>query len=231
MNGALNAFSPAFGNQKKENLTLMVTKNSKLKTKNGNGKVVIVSGPSGVGKSTICKEVVKRLKNTRLSVSVTTRPKGENEVDGRDYWFISEQQFQRRVNEGSLLEHAEVFGHLYGTPKDKVEEALRAGETIILEIDVQGAKQVKAIYLAAVMIFILPPTQRELAERMNLRGREDTEATEERLNGASTEIAAAWQYYKHMVINDNLEQAVKEVVQIIRQSIVDSADSPQGEKE
>jgi guanylate kinase len=209
----------------------MVIKKSKLRTKNGNGKVVIVSGPSGVGKSTICKEVVKRLKNTRLSVSVTTRPKGENEVDGRDYWFISEQQFQRRVNEGSLLEHAEVFGHLYGTPKDKVEEALRAGETIILEIDFQGAKQVKAIYPVAVMIFILPPTQRELAERINLRGREDTEATEERLNGASTEIAAAWQYYENMVINDNLEQAVKEVVQIIRQSIVDSTDSPQGEKE
>jgi len=197
----------------------MVTKNSKLRTKNGNGKVVVVSGPSGVGKSTICKEAVKRLNNAHLSVSVTTRPKGENEVDGRDYWFISEQQFQRRVNKGLLLEYAEVFGHLYGTPKDKVEEALQAGETIILEIDVQGANQVKVIYPAAVMIFILPPTRKELAERMNLRDREDAEAAEERLNGAGTEIAAAWQYYEHMVINDNLEQAVKEVVQIIKQSI------------
>ncbi len=183
------------------------------------GKVVVVSGPSGVGKSTICKEVVNRLNNVHLSVSVTTRPKGESEVDGQDYWFISEQQFQQRVNEGSLLEYADVFGHLYGTPKDKVEEALQANETIILEIDVQGAKQVKVIYPAAVMIFILPPSQRKLAERMNLRGREDTEAAEERLNGASTEIAAAWQYYENMVINDDLEQAVKEVVQIIKQSI------------
>jgi guanylate kinase len=183
------------------------------------GKVVVVSGPSGVGKSTICKEVVNRLNNAHLSVSVTTRPKSESEVDGRDYWFISEQQFQQRINKGLLLEYAEVFGHLYGTPKDKVEEALQAGETIILEIDVQGAKQVKAIYPAAVMIFILPPSQRELAERMNLRGREDSEATEERLNGAGTEIAAAWQYYEYMVINDDLEQAVKEVVQIIKQSI------------
>ncbi len=217
----------------------MVTKNSKLKTKSGSGKVVVVSGPSGVGKSTICKEVVKRLENSRLSISVTTRPKGENEIDGRDYWFISEQQFQRRVNEGSLLEHAKVFGHFYGTPKIEVEEALWAGETIILEIDVQGAKQVKAIYPAAVMIFILPPTQKELAERMNLRGREDTQTAEKRLNGAGVEIAAAWQYYEHMVINDDLEQAVKEIVQIIKQSIVDStpstssgrADSPQGEKE
>ncbi len=194
------------------------------------GTVVVVSGPSGVGKSTICKEVVKRLKNTRISVSVTTRPKGENEVDGRDYWFISEEQFRQRVSEGTLLEHAEVFGNFYGTPKDKVEEALRAGETIILEIDVQGAKQIKAIYPAAVMIFILPPTQRELAERMNNRGREDAQTAEKRLNGAGVEIAAAWQYYEHMVINDDLEQAVKEIVQIIKQSIVDSTSSPQGEK-
>jgi guanylate kinase len=198
-----------------ENLTLMATKNPKLKA----GKVVVVSGPSGVGKSTICKEVVKRLKNTRLSVSVTTRPKSENEVDGRDYWFISEQQFQQRVKEGTLLEHAEVFGHFYGTPKAEVEEVLRAGETIILEIDVQGAKQIKAMYPDAVMIFILPPTQKELAERMNQRGREDVQAAEERLNGAGVEIAAAWQYYEHMVINDDLEQAVKEIVQIIKQSI------------
>ena len=211
------------------------TKNGSGKSAKGeispNGGVVVVSGPSGVGKSTICKEVVKRLKNTHLSVSVTTRPKGENEVDGRDYWFVSEQQFQQRVNDGSLLEHAEVFGHFYGTLKTEVEEALRAGETIILEIDVQGARQIKAVYPAAVMIFILPPTQKELAERMNLRGREDVQAAEKRLNGAGVEIAAAWQYYEHMVINDDLKQAVKEIVQIIKQSIVDSADSPQGEKE
>jgi guanylate kinase len=197
----------------------METQNSKLKAKDRGGKVVVVSGPSGVGKSTICKEAVNRLSNARLSVSVTTRPKGESEVDGQDYWFISEEQFQQRVKRGLLLEYAEVFGHLYGTPKDKVEEALQAGETIILEIDVQGAKQVKVIYPDAVMIFILPPSQKALAERMNLRGREDTEATEERLDGASTEIAAAWQYYEHMVINDDLEQAVEEMVQIIKQSI------------
>jgi guanylate kinase len=229
MDSSLRDYSPLSVQQVGYNR--MVRKNLKLETKNTTGKVVIVSGPSGVGKSTICKEVVKRLNNTHLSVSVTTRPKGEKEVNGRDYWFVSEQQFQQRVNEGSLLEHAEVFGHFYGTPKDKVEEVLREGETIILEIDVQGAKQVKAIYPAAVMIFILPPTQKELAQRMNLRGREDAQTAEERLNGAGAEIAAAWQYYKHMVINDDLEQAVKEVVQIIEQSVVDSASSPQGDKE
>ena len=182
---------------------------------NRKGKVVIVSGPSGVGKSTICEEVVNRLDNIYLSISVTTRPKSEAEVDGRDYWFISKQEFQERIDKGLLLEHAEVFGHLYGTPKDKVEEALRAGETVILEIDVQGAKQAKIIFPDAEMIFILPPTEKDLVERMGNRGREAADAAEERLSGASSEIAAAWQYYKHMVINEDLEQAVDECVQII----------------
>jgi len=187
-------------------------------TKRRKGKVVIVSGPSGVGKSTICKEVVKRLSNVYLSVSVTTRPRSEAEVDGEDYWFISEREFQERLDKGLLLEYAEVFGHLYGTPKDKIDAALQVGKSVILEIDVQGAKQAKRIYRDAVMIFILAPSQRELAERMKLRGREDIETAQERLNEAGTEVAAAWQYYEHMVINDDLQQAVGEVIQIIQQS-------------
>ncbi|UCE99116.1 MAG: guanylate kinase [Planctomycetota bacterium] len=186
------------------------------KQNNKKGKVVIVSGPSGVGKSTICKEVVKRLDKAYLSVSVTTRPKAESEVNGQDYLFLSTEEFSRWVEKGLLLEHAEVFGHLYGTPKDKVEEALQSGKTTILEIDVQGAKQVKTIHPDAVMIFILPPTQKELANRMSNRGREDTAKVEERLDGAGTEIAAAWQYYEYMIINDNLEQAVSEMTQIIK---------------
>jgi len=187
-------------------------------TKRRKGKMVIVSGPSGVGKSTICKEAVKRLKDVYLSVSVTTRPRSEAEIDGQDYWFISESEFQERIDKGLLLEYAEVFGHLYGTPKDRVDEALQAGKSVILEIDVQGAKQAKRIYRDVVMIFILAPSQKELAERMKLRGREDIEAAQKRLDEAGTEIAAAWQYYEHMVINDDLQQAVSEVVQIIQQS-------------
>jgi guanylate kinase len=186
------------------------------------GKVVIVSGPSGVGKSTICKEVVKRLDNIYLSVSVTTRPKSKAEVDGQDYWFISEQEFQEQIDKGLLLEHAEVFGHLYGTPKDKVEETLKEGKSVILEIDVQGAKQAQMIFPDAIMIFILPPTEKDLVERMDNRGREAAEAAEERLNGASSEIAAAWQYYKHMVINEDLQQAVDECIQIIEDSTRES---------
>ena len=187
-------------------------------TKNRNGKAVIVSGPSGVGKSTICKEVAKRLNNVYLSTSVTTRPRSQAEVDGQDYWFISENEFQQRINKGLLLEYAKVFGHLYGTPKDKVDEALQSGHSVILEIDVQGAKQVKRIHKDAVMIFIFPPSQKELAERMKHRGRENGQSAEERLELASGEIAAAWQYYKHMVINKDLQQAVNEVVEIIQQN-------------
>lgn len=184
-------------------------------TNNGKGRVVIVSGPSGVGKSTICKEIVRRLDYVYLSISVTTRPKSDTEIDGQDYWFISEEDFRDRIDRGLLLEHAEVFGHLYGTPKDKVEEALQASKVVILEIDVQGAIKTKVVYPDAVTIFILPPSAKELAERLNHRGREEGEVAEERLNGASAEIAAAWQHYKHMVINEDLQQAVKECVQII----------------
>ena len=111
-----------------------------------------------------------------------------------------------------------MFGHLYGTPRDKVEAAVKEGKNVILEIDVQGAKQALVIYPDAVMIFILPPTEKDLVERMGNRGREAADAAEERLSGASSEIAAAWQYYKHMVINKDLQQAVDECVQIIEDS-------------
>jgi len=182
------------------------------------GKIVIVSGPSGVGKSTICKEVVRRLKKVRLSVSVTTREKGENEVDGGNYWFVSKEQFQEWIDKEQLLEYAEVFGHLYGTPRDKVEEALAAGETIILEIDVQGAGQVRAKYPEAKMIFVLPPRHKDLVERLQKRGRDEIEAAKDRLNGADIEIAAGWRFYEHMVINEDLEQAINEVIKIIQQA-------------
>jgi len=184
-------------------------------TNNGKGRVVIVSGPSGVGKSTICKEILKRLDYVYLSVSATTRPKSDMEVNGKDYWFVSKEEFQERIEKGLLLEYAQVFGHFYGTPKDKVDEALQAGKVVILEIDVQGAKIAKTVYPDAVMIFILAPSEKDLAKRLNQRGREAGEVAEERLNGASAEIAAAWQYYEHMVINEDLQQAVNECVQII----------------
>jgi guanylate kinase len=194
------------------------------KNKDTKGRIVIISGPSGVGKSTICKELVSRMDNICLSVSVTTREKSEQEVDGKDYWFISREQFEQRIADDLLLEYAEVFGNFYGTPQDKVDQTLAEGKDVILEIDVQGARQTKAKYPDAIMLFILPPTQKELAERLNDRGREDEESAEERLNGAGTEIAAAWQHYEHMVINDDLEQAVNEVIHIIEEIETHEAD-------
>jgi guanylate kinase len=189
------------------------------KNKNQRGKVIVVSGPSGVGKSTICREVVRRMENVRLSVSVTTRKPGPGEQNGRDYWFVSEQEFQERIERGLLLEYANVFGNLYGTPKDKVDEALEAGQSVILEIDVQGGRQAKEAYPDAVMIFILPPNEQTLADRIGQRGRDSDEVIEKRLDKASTEIASAWQYYNNMVINEDLEHAINEVIQIIERAL------------
>jgi guanylate kinase len=188
------------------------------KTNINKGQIVIVSGPSGVGKSTICKMIVERMGNACLSVSVTTRPKSKIEENGKDYWFITKQEFQERIDKGLLLEYANVFGNMYGTPKDKVDEILEEGKTIILEIDVQGARQVKEIYPDAIMIFILPPSSKVLSERISGRGRDSSDSIELRMKKANAEIEAARKLYKHLVVNENLQQAVDECVQIIKQS-------------
>ncbi len=186
---------------------------------NHSGTVIVISGPSGAGKSTICREVVRRLEDVHLSVSLTTRPPGPNEQDGRDYWFVSEQEFRDRIERGLLLEYADVFGNLYGTPKDKVDEALEAGRNVILEIDVQGGRQAKAAYPDAVMVFILPPDEKTLADRIGRRGRDSAEVIKKRLDKANAEIAAAKPYYDNMVINDNLEHAINEVIRIIEHAL------------
>lgn len=179
------------------------------------GKLVIISGPSGVGKSTICTRVVKEL-DAFLSVSATTRFKGESEVDGQNYWFLSTDEFEKRIEQNDFLEYAKVFENYYGTPKQPVDDALAEGRVVILEIDVQGALQVKKQRPEAMMLFILPPRKEVLQERIDSRGRgEDALTKKRRLETAATEIAAAWQHYDHLVVNDDLDQAVREVIAVI----------------
>lgn len=195
--------------------------------KQARGKVIVVSGPSGVGKSTICREVSQRLDNVDVSVSVTTRAPGPGEQDGRDYWFVSEPEFRQRLEQDLLLEYAEVFGNLYGTPKDKVDEALEAGRSVILEIDVQGGRQAKAAYPDAVMIFILPPDEKTLADRLGRRGRDAADVTEKRLDGARHEIAGARGAYDNMVVNEDLEHAIGEVIRIVENALRGEEASPE----
>ncbi|MHC4130744.1 MAG: guanylate kinase [Planctomycetota bacterium] len=180
------------------------------------GKIIVISGPSGVGKSTITSEVIRRLPELYLSISSTTRPKAENETDGLEYFFISREDFEQGIKDDNFLEHAEVFGNLYGTPKDRTMKKLDEGKTVILEIDVQGGTQVQRLYPDVNMIFIVPPSQKALAQRIQNRGRENSEQAETRLELADDEIASAWKNYNHIVINDDLEPAVAEVIQIIK---------------
>ena len=178
-------------------------------------KLIIISGPSGVGKSTICKQVVEKL-SAFLSVSSTTRPQSESEEQGCEYNFLSRREFEEMIPNDAFLEYAEVFGNYYGSPTEPVDEALAAGRIVILEIDVQGASRVKKVRPWVKTIFILPPRTKDLRERIDGRGRgEDEETKKRRLETASREIAAAWQHYDYMVINDDLDQAVQEVIDII----------------
>ncbi len=182
------------------------------------GTLVILSGPSGVGKSTICRRLVERL-GASLSVSATTRPQGRREVNGKDYWFLSREQFEDKIRCGEFLEYAEVFGNLYGTPADAVREQIAEGKTVILEIDVQGGRAVRKLFPKALLLFLLPPDMTALAERIQGRNRgEDAETLRRRLEAAQREIDEAKTFYTKMIVNDDLEKAIREVVEAIGQN-------------
>ncbi|HSV26253.1 MAG TPA: guanylate kinase [Sedimentisphaerales bacterium] len=177
------------------------------------GRLVVISGPSGVGKSTICRELVKRT-GALLSVSMTTRPRTPSEVDGVDYHFVTRQQFRKMLKDGAFLEHAEVFGNMYGTPAEPAISAVNAGKSVILEIDVQGGLQIKKAFPDALLVFILPPDAGELAQRINRRARDSADETQKRLVSSTDEMAVAWKNYSHMVVNDDLEHAINMITKM-----------------
>jgi len=177
------------------------------------GMLVIISGPSGSGKGT----VVKRLdpsKGYAVSISVTTRKPREGEVDGRDYFFISEEKFADMRKEDALLEHAAYVGNYYGTPRFYVEEKISMGSVVILEIEVNGALQVKDKFPEAVLVFLMPPTLIELQQRLVGRATEDAVTIEDRLKKAFVEIPLI-DRYDYLVINDNIEDAVAKINTIV----------------
>ena len=195
---------------------MTVAQGSHRKTRRSTtGQIVVISGPSGVGKSTICRELIQRLDKAYLTVSATTRARAATEVEGKDYWFISKEEFLRRIKQGAFLEYAEVFGNYYGTPRDQVEQALGQGKAVILEIDVQGGKQAKQVYPDATMIFIVAPDGQALQGRLAGRGREDAAAMQRRLAKAEQETQAARGHYDWFVVNDDLERAIGQIVEII----------------
>lgn len=181
------------------------------------GLLVVLSGPSGVGKTTIVREVLNRLGGV-FSVSATTRARAANETDGTDYFFISEEEFQRMIDADEFLEFARVFGRTwYGTPRKTVLEQLEKGELVVLDIDVQGGQQVKARMPEAFAIFIEPPSEDELLRRLRARRREDDATIERRFAEAKVEIATARSSgaYDQFIVNDDLEAAIRTVCNLI----------------
>jgi len=177
------------------------------------GKMIVISGPSGSGKSTICKRL---LEDPRVvfSVSATTRAKREGEVDGRDYHFLSRDEFKRRVERGEFIEHAEVFGNMYGTLRAPMHEALAQEKLYLLEIDVQGALQLKALGEPGIYIFVAPPDFAELRRRLVKRNTETPEMLERRLHKAEDEYRER-NKYDHIVVNGDLGTAVNEIRAIV----------------
>ena len=177
------------------------------------GKLFILSGPSGAGKGTICKALLAEA-DLELSVSMTTRNPRTGETEGESYYFVSKEEFLRKIDASGFLEYAEVYGNFYGTPKQPVIDKLSAGTDVILEIDMQGALKVKENYPDGVFIFILPPSMSELRKRLTGRGTETAEAIEMRLGETLKELSYI-DKYDYCVVNGQLEEAVARVKAIV----------------
>lgn len=179
------------------------------------GQLIVVSGPSGSGKDTvICKAMKKMGDKAFLSVSMTTRQKRGNEKDGVDYYFVSKDEFESHIHNGDMLEYAQYGSNYYGTPIAPIKERMNNGETVFLNIEVQGGASIRKLMPEAVQIFIIPPSMKELERRLRKRATEDEEAIRKRMLIAESEISRACEY-DYIVINDDLDDAVKELLDII----------------
>ena len=182
---------------------------------NKEGMLILFSGPSGVGKDTVLDVVLNKNKSLQKSISLTTRSIRDNETDGKDYYFISSDKFEDMISKGEVLEYAQYGVNMYGTPKAPVDKWLSEGKTVVLKIEVQGAKNIKEMYPDSVGIFLLPPSMEVLEKRLRSRGTETEEDIRRRLEIARDEIHKSVDY-DYFVINDELETASDDVLTIIR---------------
>lgn len=179
------------------------------------GTLIVISAPSGAGKGTICRKLLKRNKNLCMSISMTTRSPREGEENGVDYYFVSKEEFKKRISEGKFLEYAKVHNdNYYGTPKDKVDEWLKEEKDVILEIDIQGALEINDKVKEAIFIFIMPPSMQILKQRLIKRNTETKEQLIERFKTAYKEINEVSKY-NYVVINDDINLAVKKIESIL----------------
>ena len=180
------------------------------------GLMLVLSSPSGAGKTTISRKLLDRDKNLTMSVSVTTRPKRPGETDGRDYHFISEAAYAELVDDSGLLEHADVFGHKYGTPRGPVEQALAAGRDVLFDIDWQGTRQLAdAARQDLVSVFVLPPSGRELARRLHTRAEDPEDVIARRMAKAGDEMGHYGEY-DYVIVNDDVETSAASVAAILK---------------
>jgi guanylate kinase len=178
-------------------------------------KVFVITGPSGVGKGTLIRSLVQQVPELEVSVSATTRPPRPGEANGVDYWFLTEEEFEARARAGDFVEHATYSGHRYGTLRSELESRVAAGTPVVLEIEIQGARQIRGTMPEAVQVFIAPPSLDALKARLVGRGTNSPRDMEARLGTAREEVAAQAEF-SHVVVNDRLEQAVGELVAIVR---------------
>lgn len=184
---------------------------------NEKGVLVVVSGFSGAGKGTLMKSLVNQYDNYALSVSMTTRDKREQEVEGQSYFFVSQEEFLEKIQEDKLIEYASYCGNYYGTPREYVMNQLEQGKNVILEIEIQGALKIKGKYPNALLLFVMPPSANELKSRLVGRGTETIEVIDARLSRA-TEEAEGIEEYDYFVVNDRLEECVEQIHAIIQLS-------------